>query len=70
MSRETTTIELTSKPLKLWLALSGTAFLVSFLGMVYSLGQPDMSAKHWLVATVGALFWHQVCRAARWWQHG
>ena len=70
MSRPATTIELTSKPLKLWLAVSGAAFLVSFLGMVYSFGEPQMSTWHWFVATGITLAVHQVCRAARWWVNG
>ncbi len=70
MSTKTTQIELTSKPLKLGLALSGTAFLVSFLGMIYSFGEADMSTSRWFVATFITFSVYQLFRAARWWQHG
>lgn len=70
MSRDTTQIELTSKPLKLALALTGTAFLVCAIGAVYSLGEADMNSAHWFEAAFVTLIVHQVCRAARWWQHG
>jgi cytosine/uracil/thiamine/allantoin permease len=70
MSREITQIELTSKPLKLALALTGSAFLVSLLGMVYSFGEPDMSTVHWFVGLLVTFAIHQVCRAVRWWEHG
>ena len=66
----TTTIELTSKPLKLWLAVSGAAFLVSFLGMVYSFGEPQMSTERWFIATVITFAVYKVGRAARWWVNG
>jgi len=70
MSRDITQIELTSKPLKLWLALTGIAFFVCLIGMVYSFGEPTVSTWHWFVATVVTFVAYQVCRAARWWQHG
>ena len=64
------TIEQTSKPIKLWLALSSIAFFISFIGMVVSFGNPAMSTKSWFYATCIALVVHQVCRAARWWENG
>lgn len=70
MSDRTTQIELTSKPLKLWLALTGIAFFVCFIGMVVSFGEPAMGTWHWFVATIVTFAVHQFCRAARWWQHG
>lgn len=70
MSRPITQIELTSKPLKLALALTGIAFLVALGGFAYSLGEPDMSTTHWFVALLVTFAVHQVCRAARWWEHG
>ena len=64
------TIEQTSKPIKFWLALSSIAFIVSFLGMVVSFGETDMSTKSWFYATGISLVAHQFCRAARWWENG
>lgn len=66
----TTTVELTSKPLKLALALTGTAFAVSFCTTIYSFGETDMSTARWFLATVITGVIYQLCRAARWWQHG
>ena len=64
------TVELTSKPVKLWLALSGTAFLISFIGMVVSFGETDMSTKSWFISTVITFCVYRLCRAARWWANG
>lgn len=70
MSDKITTIELTSKPLKLWLALTSIASAISVIGLFISFGEPDMSTVRWFWAAVIAVAAHQICRAARWWQHG
>lgn len=65
-----TTIEQTSKPIKLWLALSGIASVICILGLVVSFGEPAMNTGHWFIAAIIAIGIHQVCRAARWWVNG
>ena len=70
MSENKTQVELTSKPIKLWLAVSSIASLICVIGLFTSFGEPTMSTTHWFWATVITIGVHQVFRAARWWEHG
>lgn len=70
MSGKTTQIELTSKPIKLALALSGIAFTICLCTFVYSWGEPQMDSAHWFVAALATYILYRLCRVARWWRHG
>lgn len=70
MSEKTITVELTSKPIKAALAVTGIAFVICLGGWVYSWGEPTMDSGHWFIAAVVTFGLYRLCRAARWWQHG